>query len=839
MASLFTKYKHFRRHSILSTIANTSSIQSYLNISNTHFTLSKCRTFGLKPTQIDNKMEVDYLISIFTQKRFDPGNSVELTQLGFQLTPRIVEDVLKELRSWNVAYRFFNWAKSQNGYFHNCYTYNAMASILSSVRQNAAMKSLVFDVMNSSCYMSPGALGFLIRCLGNVGLVHEANELFDRVREKGLCNPNNYSYNCLLEAIAKSSLSDLAEKRLDEMRSLRWVVDKYTLTPLLAVYCNAREFEKALMVFKEMLEKGWVDAHVLSILALSFSKWGEVDKACELIERMEECNLRLNEKTFYVLVHGFVSNNRVDKALQLFDKMLGLGISPDIAVYDVLIGGLCKKDPQGALRLYSQMKSSGICPDVGILNKLISCVTEEDIMVHLLEGSGDVIHGESLRSLYISVLKGLVSNDLVDRALGLVKMMMEDTSQHGSRLEKFFKLKGIFCLDSSSFSIIINALCEKRRLDEAFQLFKDMDRFGCPRDTTLYNNLIDALCYAERITDSLDLLNEMKKLNIQTTQFTYNSLYGYFCRKGDVKGATSIMKEMCVNRHEPWIKNSTTLVKQLCKQGRAMEASKFLAEMVQEGLVPHIILYSAAIDGLFKLQEADQALELFQIVCSRGYKPDVVAYNILINGLSKANKVAEAENMLKEMLNGGLLPSTVTYNSLIDGWCKNGDIDQALACLSKMAGENREPNIITYTTLVDGLCNAGRPGDALKLWNEMAGNSCSPNRITFMAIISGLCKNNMPEIALSYLREMKKKELKADNFVYIALMDSFLLNKNPILAFEMLKEIAEMNIFPASIDKHHTLVKDAITKLADDPLTSCNVNKLIAEGRIPMFLLCK
>ncbi|XP_021735448.1 putative pentatricopeptide repeat-containing protein At5g08310, mitochondrial [Chenopodium quinoa] len=781
----------------------------------------------------DSKEIINGLISIFTQNRFEANNSKELSQLGCRLTPEIVEAVLKGIRNWKVAYRFFTWAKTQKGYFHNCYTFNAMASILLGVRQNAPMKALALELIDSRCFMSPGALGFFIRCLGRVGLVEEANLLFDRVREMGLCVPNNYSYNCLLETIGKSNLCVLAEKRLNEMQSFGWMVDKYTMTPVLQVYCNAREFDKALIVFNQMLERGLVDSHIMSILAVSFSKWGEVDRAFELIEKMEDCNLRLNEKTFYVLIHGFVSNFKVDKALQLYEKMRGSGILVDIGVYDVLIGGLCKiKKPQRALSLFSEIKDSGISPDVGILTKLLSFTDEEETMAQLLEENGECLDNESVKLVYNSVLNGLVCIGFIDRALELVKMMIEEKPQYGSRLEKFFKLKGINCLDSSSFSIIINALCQNSRLDEALQLFGAMAKFGCQKDTLLYNNLIDALSNADRVIDSLKLLEEMKQSGIGPTHFTYNSIYGYFCRKGDVIGATSIVKEMCVYRHQPWIKNSTTLVKQLCRHGRAVEASKFLAKLVEEGLVLHVVPYSAAIDGFFKLHEVDRALELFRYIYSRGYRPDVVTYNILINGLCKANRMSEAENMLKDMLAQGLIPSTVTYNSLIDGWCKIGNVDQAIICYSKMGEEDREPSVITYTTLIDGLCNAGRPHDALKLWNQMEIKACCPNRIAFMALISGLSKNGMPDTALSYLCEMEKKEMSADIFVYIALLDSCMLNKNHILALDILKKIVEKRMFPDPVDKNYAVVRNAIAKLCDDPSTSCNVNTLLAKGGI-------
>ena len=217
----------------------------------------------------DNSRIVDNLISIFTKRPFDP-DCPELKQLAPSIDSEVVESVLKGIRSWKVAQNFFNWASSQDGYNHNCYTYNAMASILSLTQQRDTLRVMTKDILNSRCSFTPGALGFFIRCLGNVGLVDEANQLFDGIRLKGLCIPNSYSYNCLLEAMSKSGSIDMMEKRLKEMSILGWEYDKYTLTPVMHAFCKCGKFEEALKVFNRMYDKGWVDAHVYSMLVLSY-----------------------------------------------------------------------------------------------------------------------------------------------------------------------------------------------------------------------------------------------------------------------------------------------------------------------------------------------------------------------------------------------------------------------------------------------------------------------------------------------------------------------------------------------------------------------------------------
>ncbi|KAF8389551.1 hypothetical protein HHK36_024067 [Tetracentron sinense] len=800
------------------------------------FSISYHSSENATPILSDHPQIVDRLTTIFTKQPF-LRDSEELRNLGARLTTETVETVLRGLKSWKIGQEFFSWAAEQEGYKHNCYTYNAMASFLSQARQCTHLRILAMDVLNSRCSMTPGALGFFIRCLGSQGLFQEAISLFDQAKMMGLCVPNNYTYNCLLEALSKSSSVDLVEERLREMRDLGWEPDKFTLTPVLQVYCNARMFGKALAVFDQIYDKGWVDVRVFAILVLSFSKWGEVDKAFELIERMEDLNISFNEKTFCVLIHGFVRESRVDRALQLFDKMRKSGFCSDISIYDMLIGGLCKKkDLNKALDLYLEMKGCGIFPDVGIITKLISSFCGEGDMVtanRLLEESREGLDVKAVVLLYNAILDGLVNHGLVNKAYLLLQAMMGAECSGEAAVDNLFGVKETVLPNPTSFNIVMDGLCKKGELDLALRLFRDMVRMGCACNLLLYNNLIDELCKSDRLEEAFELLRDMKGSGFEPTQFTHNSIFGCLCRREDVAGALDLVREMRAHGHEPWTKHSSLLVKQLCTHGKAVKAYDFLTDMVQEGFLPDMIAYSAAIDGFFKIREVDRALELFQDICSRGYCPDMVAYNILINGLCKAERVSEAKDVLDKMLDKGLVPSVVTYNIMIDGWCKTGEVDQAFLCLSRMVLAAREPTVITYTTLIDGLCNAGRPDDALVLWNEMEGKGCSPNRITYMAFIHGLCKCNRADAALLYFREMEEKEMRPVTSVYVALISAFVSNLNPCLAFEILKEMVQKGNIPVLLDKNYPLLNNAICKLSEDSRTSSDVKNLVAEGCIP------
>ncbi|XP_073022835.1 putative pentatricopeptide repeat-containing protein At5g08310, mitochondrial [Primulina eburnea] len=721
------------------------------------------------------------LVFIFTTKPFSL-ESPQLQKLSSKLTPEIVEIVLKSLRNWSLAQLFFNWASNQQGYLHSCYTYNAMAAILADARQNASLRALAVDISNSPCFWTPGALGYFLRCLGSQSMVKEANFLFDQMKGSGLCVHNCYSYNCLLEVISKVGDVSLMEYRLNEMKILGLSIDKHTLTPVLQCYCNAGKFEKALMIFNEMNEKGWTDQHVLNILVLSYSKYGKVDTAFELIEWMER-NLKfsLNQEAFCVLIHGFSRESRLDKALQLYYKMKKLGYMPDIAIYDVLIGGLCKNSEiEKALILYTHMQQLGILPDVRIISKLLSSVPNVRVMIRLLKDRWKALAEEEKNSLYYSVLTGFVNDGFIDKAYYLLKVSMAAGVDRDIQADKIFLVEEN--LVTSCFQTVIDGLCKSDKLDMALDLFYDMDPSGCKRDLLHFNNLIQCLSNGDRLDECFDLLNMMRKSEFQPNHFTFNAIFGCLCRRVDFAGALDMFKEMRANGHQPWIKYYTLLVKKLCEQGKAVEARNFLADMREEGFLPDMIAYSAVINGFININELNQSLELFEEIWEIGYSPDVVVYNIVIKGLCKAYRINEAEEIFSKMLGTGLVPSVVTHNLLIDLWCKAGDTDRGMLCFSRMKEKKQEPNVITYTTLVDGLCNARKPDDALKLWIDMERNGCDPNKIAYMALIHGLCKCKEPDAAVVYLQKMEEKGIFPDAYIYEDLIVAYESKSNTAMA---------------------------------------------------------
>ncbi|PHT58347.1 hypothetical protein CQW23_00710 [Capsicum baccatum] len=181
----------------------------------------------------------------------------------------------------------------------------------------------------------------------------------------GLCVPNSFTYNCLLDAISKGGDVGLTELRLKEMCSYGWELD---------------------------------------------NKWGKVDKAFELVERIEDLNISLNEKTCFVLTHGFVRESRTDKAVQLLDKMKKMGFVMDIFDYGVLIEEFSRdKEIEKAIELYEDMNVSG----KGMMQAPFSC--EGDVC------AWSSTFGEILHTAHAETLQRQASNQVFNFLADMVQ----------------------------------------------------------------------------------------------------------------------------------------------------------------------------------------------------------------------------------------------------------------------------------------------------------------------------------------------------------------------------------------------------------------------------------
>ncbi|KAI4971051.1 pentatricopeptide repeat-containing protein At1g03540 [Hordeum vulgare subsp. vulgare] len=336
-----------------------------------------------------------------------------------------------------------------------CYT-----SLLSAFVRNywfeEAVRWLRTMVMTNGVEPDGCTFGSMMTALGNLKRVRQGREAHAQVLTRGLSG-NVIVESSTLDMYAKCGAMLEARKVFDKMQ----VRNAVSWCALLGGYCENAEYEKVLVLFRQMDREcddsyslgtilracaglssvkpgkeihcrflrsgGWRDVVVESALVDLYAKCGAVDYAY----RVFEASSVRNTVTWNAMIGGFAQNGHAEHAINLFNRMVSEGAKPD---YISFIGVLfaCSHTgmvEQGRSYFKSMSKDCGIAPGIEHYN----CIVDLLSRVELLEEAEDLINKSPFRddsSLWAAILGASSTQSNPDVAERVAKKMMELKPQY-------------------------------------------------------------------------------------------------------------------------------------------------------------------------------------------------------------------------------------------------------------------------------------------------------------------------------------------------------------------------------------------------------------------------
>merc|ERR1719487_3193337 len=207
----------------------------------------------------------------------------------------------------------------------------------------------------------------------------QAMELYEQVSEAGACNP--VTYNMLIDTYARVGDMTRVSKMFKDMCERGVDPDLITYSTVIKGYCVQGDLEQALQLFTLMRKRGITPDGILfnsildgcarkqmrtlteqvltdmeetkvapsnftlSILIKLYGRLGDVDRAFEVVETYPaKYGFELNATVYTCLMATCISNDDVQRALEVFEKMKTSKCSPDSKTYVTLINGCLKKE---------------------------------------------------------------------------------------------------------------------------------------------------------------------------------------------------------------------------------------------------------------------------------------------------------------------------------------------------------------------------------------------------------------------------------------------------------------------------------------------------------------
>ncbi|KAJ0091758.1 hypothetical protein Patl1_13592 [Pistacia atlantica] len=168
-------------------------------------------------------------------------------------------------------------------------------------------------------------------------------------------------------------------------------------------------------------------------------------------------------------------------------------------------------------------------------------------------------------------------------------------------------LRNQLVLDSSSQRI--------GKVNKAFEIFCNMESFGCSPDVVTYNTLINGFCRVNEVDRGHWLLKEVKlRDEISPNAVTYTSVILGYCKLGKMEEASCIRDEMSNSGIQPTAVTFNILIDGFGKVGDMISAESMRERMLSLGYVPDVVTFTSLIDGYFRNGQAGMPNEAFCIM---------------------------------------------------------------------------------------------------------------------------------------------------------------------------------------------------------------------------------
>ncbi|XP_068500771.1 putative pentatricopeptide repeat-containing protein At5g65820 [Phaseolus vulgaris] len=464
-----------------------------------------------------------------------PKLELALRESGVVVRPGLTERVLNRCGdAGNLAYRFYSWASKQSGHRHDQDAYKAMIKILGRMRQFGAVWALIDEMRQENPELiTQQVFVILMRRFASARMVQKAVEVLDEMPKYG-CEPDEYVFGCLLDALCKNGSVKEAASLFEDMR-YRWKPSVKHFTSLLYGWCKEGKLMEAKHVLVQMKDAGIEpDIVVYNNLLGGYAQAGKMGDSYDLLKEMRRKGCEPNATSYTVLIQSLCKHERLEEATRVFIEMQRSGCQADVITYSTLISGFCKwgKIKRG-YELLDEMIQQGHFPNQVIYQHIMVAHEKKEELEECKELVNEMqkIGCPPDLSIYNTVIR-------LACKLGEVK--------EGVRLWNEMESSGL-SPGIDTFVIMINGFLEQGCLVEACEHFKEMvgrGLFTAPQYGTL-KDLMNSLLRAEKLEMAKDAWNCVAaskgcQLNVSAWTIWIHALFS----KGHVKEACSFCIDM-------------------------------------------------------------------------------------------------------------------------------------------------------------------------------------------------------------------------------------------------------------------------------------------------------
>jgi pentatricopeptide repeat protein len=537
-----------------------------------------------------------------------------LERLQVTLNPSIVCRVLRKSIKSAAAWKFFRWAKAQEGFQHDVYTYTAMIEQFGKAKNYAAIETVVADMREEGCKMSVVTFTALMHWYNKAKNIKFVRKTWQQMQEEN-CRPNEITYTTYIDALVKAG-------------------------------CHL----EALDAYKQMIEAGCKpNIFTMTVLIHSLTETGKLDGACELFAKLKSIQCRPSHVTYSLLIRAHAKAGSLEKAMFFYKSMVEAGMALPPAVRNLLLTALREGGKEvEANQLMAELETSSTTSSSASVGQQpkkskarsgssvplkVGLPKPEKLAALICKWNTDTAKALEvvklkLRHPYVLNVLTLLSKE-PDAAWWFFEWLR---AQEGYKHTKY------------AYTKMLDIIAKHQNIELLRTVLSEVEREG-KANTVAYNTLIQ--CYSQnKHTDAaLQVFNRMKEIGCEPNEYTYTMLIDLVSRTKNHHEAMKFYGQMIHANCKPTVNTYTVIMHSLARSGKVNAANTLFEKLPSLGFPPTAVTYTVLIQAFLKERNIDKAMELYERMREEALTPSRVSVKILAKGLRFAGRHDEAESL--------------------------------------------------------------------------------------------------------------------------------------------------------------------------------------------------
>ncbi len=556
----------------------------------------------------------------------------------------------------------------------------------------------------------------------------DAERMREQQRALGV-TPNVQTYSSFVHGYSKAKRFADAERELAAMRAQGLRPSRPMLAVLLTAYVAADHSEEAEMVLAKAREGGEeVGPSLYCTLFAAHAKSDHYDEASRAREHTRGREAELDSAAYGKLIHGHAWLNEHEEVDQLllmlrprhsYNEPLCKGL---LTAYEVrgqwdraeallqtMIRERLKLDQEHCLNVLYGCANAGHMDQA---ERLRSWLTEQGVklktktletFIHGYVRAGQL--GAAERELWAlqeaghrltsagcaPLIKAFIRADRFDDAERVVATLergreRQDSTapEHGrpppqsKEVALVARLRELGLANDALCGQVVNACVAVGRVDEAEELYAQMQAWGRPPNALVRSALVRGHAYAHRFADVARVLDGAEREGLALDEQSFAPIFRSCFHADRVDLIVPMFARMIGARVRPSTGLCLSLLDGLAQREALDPLRRLMSALGRAELQTSSALGALLARGYLRLGEYDRVWEELEQSSQRGEVVDLPTFNALAQGYARSGRMEAAMRVLEHMVQHGPRPDHRTYGVLLDGCARADERDDDL-----------------------------------------------------------------------------------------------------------------------------------------------------------------